>query len=320
MIKLVCKFGIGFLCLLSSCVSVLEEDITRETIRPLYPQVNGIHLGNTVKFSWEKNKKVEKYQVQVFGQHSILLDTIVSNNYINYNLDEAHYTWRVRGVNFAYETSYSDLLNFSIQNSDNLSNQTVVLTSPSDLLYTNNSNITLRWKELPNTLTYTLLIEKMNQSGTTTIYENNALQGSKDTPSSNLFLENAKYTWKITAQNNTSTSIVAGRSFYIDKLVPNTPLLKLPSEASSFKVNEMITLEWDVNDNVTAFDSPIFGVLEIATNTNFSNVLFTFSNLETNKKLITFNQKGVYYWRIKTIDSAGNVSGYSTYRSLVISE
>lgn len=111
------KFRIFAVLLISflfiSCEEVIfSEDISKDVIVVLAPQDNTVVRTTDVRFSWEALEGATSYKVQVakpnFEEASqIVLDSITSELSFMSSLNSADYQWRVKGMNNAYETSYT---------------------------------------------------------------------------------------------------------------------------------------------------------------------------------------------------------------------
>ena len=104
-----------------SCEDLIEvEDISNETVNILAP-VDNITLNTTnVNFSWQPLDFAESYQLQVaspdFENAQVILeDTLVNVTNFAKTLEVGAYQWRVKAINFAYETSYTTQ-NLTIEN------------------------------------------------------------------------------------------------------------------------------------------------------------------------------------------------------------
>ncbi|WP_117885628.1 hypothetical protein [Aureibaculum luteum] len=100
---------------LLSCEEIVNEpNISNETITLLAPANDTtLEKGKTISFNWVYLGDSLNYHLQVatptFAQASqIKLDTVVNVNQFSIDsLSANSYEWRVKGVNFAYETEYT---------------------------------------------------------------------------------------------------------------------------------------------------------------------------------------------------------------------
>ncbi|MHA7843652.1 MAG: hypothetical protein ACX93I_10055 [Winogradskyella sp.] len=298
-----------------ACDDILEEDITDDSIQITYPLEGTVINGNNVQFSWQHLDGADDYRVQVLNDNQIIIvDSLVSENQLTYPIDEGNYQWRVKGENFAYETEYTFPVNFSVDISEDLTNQNVILSTPSDNLYTNNTNITFTWNPLVNADSYTFEVLK-NNNGQTTIYQESEIANTNSNIDSALFDIDAEYIWKVKAVNNGSETPYSERSVYIDRVEPNTPVLNTPIDNSTN--SSLVTFNWSNGTDTGNIQSSITNTIEIATDINFNSILLS-DDTQNNTYQYNFSNIGNYYWRVRAYDSAGNESDNSITRILTI--
>jgi hypothetical protein len=311
-IKIFSLLGIAFFF---ACDDILEEDITGDSIQVVSPLEGTIIEGNNVQFSWQHLDGADDYRVQVLSDNQIVvLDSLVSENQIEYSLNEGNYQWRVKGENFAYETEYTFPINFSVEVSEDLSNQNVVLATPSDNLYTNDPNITFTWNAITSADSYTFEVIRIN-NGETTIYQELGISATSISIDPSLFDVDAEYIWKIKAVNNSSETPYSERTMFIDRIAPNIPALNTPSDNS---INtSLVTFNWTNGTDTGNIQSAITNTIEIASDINFNTILIS-DDTTNNTYQHTFSNASSYYWRVRAYDSAGNVSDNSITRTLTV--
>lgn len=289
-----------------SCEDVFEEDITNDTTQIISPQ-NGQQIeSNVVKFQWNEIKEADKYRVQVYDvNQAMVLDSLISSTNIVYPLAEGNYSWRVRGENFAYQSSYSLPASFSTLISDNLTNQQVVLSSPQNDIYVNFTNITLNWQTLPNATSYS--VEVLNVTNGQQVYSNSSITGISVTlniPN----LADGVYEWRVKAKNSTTeTQQHVARKFSIDTVNPNQVQNQTPANNSIQTVNQQLSFTWTTIPDSGTVQSPISYKVELSHDENFTTIS-QISNASSALFQQTFISGGIYFWRIKAIDGAGNIS------------
>jgi hypothetical protein len=90
---------------------------------------------NVVNFQWNELDGADKYRIQVFNSTSgIVVDSLVTQTNFSSPIEAGSYQWRVRGENSAYESNYTFNINFSVIQTSDLTNQQVILSSPSNNL------------------------------------------------------------------------------------------------------------------------------------------------------------------------------------------
>lgn len=302
-----------------TCSDVFEEDISDESIQLITPTDNSIILGNTVNFSWQQLNDVDSYRIQLFESNlAPVLDSLVEIPSFSYALQPGTYQWRVRGENFAYSSAYSVATNFSVEISEDLSNQTVVLETPSADTYSNsNSNsFIFTWQDLQAANTYNFeLIKNLNNNEQTIFQEQNITENTV-TLNASLFSEDAEYKWNVKGINASSETNFSERSLFLDRVTPNQPILASPDDLESL-AQGIVVFNWTNSVDVGTVQSPIINTLEIATDINFNNIIATVES-SNNTSEYNFTSNDTYYWRIIAIDLAGNQSNFSNIRTLTI--
>ena len=299
-----------------SCDDIIEEDIENDTIQTLFPTEGLLIEGNTVQFAWQALDGADDYRVQVINSNQLLvIDSLVTVTNISFVLNPGSYQWRVKGENFAYTTQYTFPVNFSVEASDDLTNQNVMLLTPSNDFYTNNTNIILTWSPIVSAEDYSLDVIKNNGGQETILQEINILNTNFTLPT-NIFDVDAEYIWKIKALNSTSETSFSERTLFLDRQPPGQPSLVSPSDLESF-ATATVNFNWTIGSDTGNIQSTRTNTLEISTDINFGTLLLS-EDLESNSYQHIFADSDIYYWRILTFDAAGNIGDYSIVRSLTI--
>ncbi|MDD2987148.1 hypothetical protein [Flavobacterium sp.] len=292
------------------CEDILEEDITDDFITLVSPSNKEQIISNVVNFQWQTLKGAKEYRIQVFSENqAIILDSLVGANRFTFQMVPGAFQWRVRGENFAYTSSYSFTSSFSVIESDNLTNQQVILLSP-NVNYYNATSIIFNWQSINVADTYNFELVNVT-NGQVVVHQAEGLTTNSISLNSTVLSDDAEYTWKVKALNSLpSATQFASRNFYIDRINPNQPVNTFPSNNSSQNTAQTITFTWSIPTDTGVIQSAIAYVIEFSNDANFSSVFQT-SNAPTNSFQQIFQSSGDYYWRIKAIDKAGNTSNYS---------
>ncbi len=293
-----------------SCDDIFEKDITNDTIQTISPSNEAVVESNVVNFQWNSLEGADKYRIQVIASNqAIVLDSLVSKTNLTFPLTQGVYQWKVRGENFAYQSSYSTLLNLTVMETSNLANQQVVLSSPSNGFYTNDTNLTCSWLGINKADYYDLELINMTK-GQTVVYQLSDITNTSATLNNTILSQDAEYQWKIRAVNTTSKTAFTSRVFLLDKMNPNQPQNNLPANNAVKVANQSITFDWISPTDTGTIQSPIAYTIEFANSNAFTTIIQT-SNSSTATFSQIFTLAGEYYWRIKTSDTAGNSSIYS---------
>lgn len=294
-----------------SCSDIIEEDISDEKIITYAPNNNAIIEGTTVQFNWQELDDADEYNIQILNESNVIvLDSTVSNTIFDYELDTETYLWKVKGENFAYETDYSPLVQFTVIPFSDLEEQEVNLESPVDLLATNSiTDYRFSWDPIETASYYDFEILELNTDKI--IYTNYGITVSEISIDEDFIINDNAYKWQVRAFNNSSNTEFYYRTFYFDTTEPPAAFLTAPSATDTLNNNEEITFTWIFND-LGVEKTQITAVVEIAMDNNFSNILLTVPDNTTNTFTYTPTITGTYYWRVIGTDAAGNEGEYST--------
>lgn len=299
-----------------ACDDILEEDITNDFIQIISPLEGTVIEGNTVQFSWQALEGADDYKIQIIKSNQVYeVDSLVTTNAFVYTLSEGSYKWRIRGENFAYQTAFNFPVNFTVEETEDLTNQTISLSTPSIDFYTNNTSITCTWNAISFADSYSFELIK-NLNGEETIFQEVAITGTSLSIDAGLLNEDSEYIWKVKAINTTSETPFAERSFFVDTEIPSQPTLSLPADQDTVEPS-LVTFNWTNGSDSGNIQSTITNTLEISTDVNFGTIIFS-TETENNSTSYEFETANTYYWRVKGIDAASNESDYSTVRSIVV--
>ena len=293
-----------------ACDDIFEKDITNDKTEITYPLSGTIVKSNTVDFQWNKLEGANKYKVQIFSMdQSLILEKVVEETNLSYTfIAGGQYQWRVRGENFAYQSSYSQKTSFNVLISNDLTTQQVALLSPQDNRYTNSNNVLLNWQGISSATTYT--IEVINTTNGQMAYgATNLTETSVNLNNTNLS-KDAPYQWRVRAVNSTSQTPFATRIFFIDTVNPNQPENSTPANNSSHSINSQISFSWSIAPDSGIVQSPVTYLFQIASDVDFGTLIQT-SNVSSTSLQQSFSTAGTYFWRVKANDTAGNVSSAS---------
>lgn len=306
------------LVLVYACDDIVEEDITDNIVQIIAPTEGSVIEGNTANFSWINVNGADQYRIQIASSvQTTILDSLVTGTTFNYTINPGTYSWRVKGVNFAYETAYTFPHNFTVESSENLTNQNLTLLTPEDAIYTNNSTFTFTWSPIVTADSYTFELIR-NNGGQQTIVGPivDITTGSYAITDVSIFNIDAEYIWKVKAVNTTSETPNSQRSIFIDRVAPNQPVLMSPNDMET-TTDLVVTFNWANGTDTGNLQSSITNTIEIATDINFNTIIETFQT-ENNTYQYTFASTGTYYWRVKAADAAGNTSDASIIRTIEI--
>ncbi|HEY1040516.1 MAG TPA: hypothetical protein VGF30_13975 [Bacteroidia bacterium] len=283
---------------------IIVKDIKNEFVTVLSPPDGFKTPNNSITFWWEKIDGAEKYNVQIVSPsfssiQQLISDTSVTGDKFVKTLQPGTYQWRVRATNNGGSTPWATRT-LTIDTSSNLAFSSVILASPVDSFYTNATSVNLSWYSVSNASLYTLTI--LGVIGNTNYSTTSATVS---------FPTEGSFTWSVRAENSFSFSPYSSRKIIIDRTAPSAPALTYPStNANNIATND--TLRW------TTATGSNKDVIFISTAADFSNTikLDTVSEVSNGIRRYLINNisspTGTYYWKVKSVDKAGNVGNYST--------
>lgn len=304
----------SLLFIIQACADILVDNISEEKPQIILPVANSILKSGDVLFKWEEVDGATNYQLLVvspsFDSINVLyLDTIIIDNDFIIRLPDGQYEWQLTAINTEY-SSQPVINRFSV-NADstiNLSGKTINLSIPFDNTFTNENLVTFYWNnittanyyifELSNLVDFSSLIT--SKKITTPFYSVN-------------FQADGLYFWRVRAVNESSLTMTqwASRKLNIDRLAPSTPALLLPMNNDSILIKSSSPdLSWSVDP--TSSHDTVF----IYNNAQKDILLLKIASTQNNINLDGTPLDGTtswedYFWEVKSVDLAGNTSGFS---------
>ena len=307
--KTISKIYLTFFCfaILACTKDFITKDISKNSITILAPANNLSTPNNAITFWWEHMEGADKYTLQIVkpdfsSVQQLILDTNIIGDKFNFTLTPGTYQWRIKGVNNAGSTQYVTY-NLIIDTTSNLSSQLIIPIAPVDNYLTGTKTIAFSWNSLSSADNYQLQI--LNSSSTII----------KDTTTTNNYLTTSLttggvYTWKIRAFNAFSISQYNSLlTFTIDVTPPVASVINYPSNSSFVK--DTTYLKWTRSSSDTWYDS-----LYVSIDSAFSSVISASKVYATKLKISSLSStipvsSNYYWWRVRSVDSVGNKSGYS---------
>lgn len=301
----------------------IVKDIKKATMTINAPGENITTPNNAITFWWDELDGVEKYNLQIVKPNfnsvvKLLLDTNITTNKFNYTFTPGTYQWRVRATNASGSTAYVTRT-LIIDTTSNLSNVKVNLIAPAtnSVIAAANNNVTFLWDQLPTATSYELKLTALG--GTTTIIPN--IPGTSTSyaiacPTPVVGAE-ATYTWQVKAFNYSQTLNNTIYSFKIDHKSPSAPGLISPLQFAIVKDSSQLRWNYGIIKNDIKFDSVFIGTYPDSTFTSPIVLSVNRTSISVNSYSIyptltspsnTLTASSYYYWKVKSVDSVGNVS------------
>lgn len=291
---------------LTSCKDIIEEDLEGKTVVLSAPQDCLKTEALTQVFWWEEVVGTLKYNLQIASPsfnniQELVLDSNITKTQYQFTLHPGTYQWRVRAFNGSSTTLYTTY-NLIIDSTANLASQQVVLITPTNGFATTLTTLTFKWYELYNANDYRFELHYNDWTGEL-VYNPEIIDGTE----LSLTLAEGSYAWGVQAQNSSSSSMFTSRSLIIDLTNPSVPQLLTPANADSVS-GSTIYFSWKRG---TDSGSTISDSLYVASDSLFTNLKLSAYLSDTTYNW-TSAVSGKYYWRVKSIDAAGNKSAFSS--------
>jgi hypothetical protein len=297
--------------IISSCEDLVEKDITDSELILVAPGDNLRTPYSTQTFWWEEFEGARAYTLQVVSPsfesiELIFADTTITKNKFTLNLLPGKFEWRVKAQNGYYSGKYSTRT-LQIDSTLDMKGQKVSLISPAEDSYLNSRSILLTWQKLYNADTYNIEVHKINWTGDLAFY---FMAIKYDSITINSLFE-GDYVWGIKALNRNSSTDFTTRKITIDRTVPGLPTLIEPKDKANL-LNLPANLTWN---RIPDTGAPVKDSVLISTDSLFNPNKIIVSKLLADSKLDNAVQDtGTYYWKVKSVDAAGNQSQFSVKR------
>lgn len=298
-----------------ACSDVLEADLEKEQVQLKAP-ANGLVSPQQVQlFWWEPiSENIEGYRMEIVSPNFDSATTLIEltefapDDLTTYTttLAPGTYEWTIFAYNSTSETA-ANVYRLTIQNDSilDLSNQAIQLLEPPADLETQDTSFTFRWGTLDGADSYRFQIAAPDFTFSSNILHDILMT----TDQYELNLTEGEYIWRVRAENDQSVTLYSTRSLVVDQTAPVAPVLLSPANRDT--VSLPVTLSWEVDESSVKDSLYIFpDSLQSApvrivetTDTNFS-----FDDSRANS----------YFWRVKSVDAAGNVSGFSGLRRFFV--
>lgn len=304
------------LCFIFSCNDLIEIDLTSSNITETIPTDNTLAIEFSQTFWWNELKGASNYNLQIVqpsfsSPRKFISDTLIQQNSFTLLLDPGVYEWRVRGENASSYTNYK-VQTLTIDSSLNLSNQSVILSSPSDKSYEANLTQIFSWDAIPNVENYIFQLFSGNTAITTQTTPNNNITYT--------FAAEGAYSWKVIAQNTLTASQPSLTSVITIDTTKPQPITAIRPLLDTITANP-IELTWNTTAPLSILDSTYASQLQISTDSTFATITTKDTLIINRANPIRYNFLNAtigqdYYWRVKGIDRAGNESTYFKHKRI----
>jgi hypothetical protein len=293
----------------------IEDDLTGKTVTILAPADLDTANLLTPLFWWNEISGARSYRLQIvypnfYSPQQLLYDTAVeTDRFIPTLLPGFTYEWRIRPENGSSEGNWVTRT-LTIDSSIGLSNQTIVITLPAaNGTSSSSSSVSFSWNGITGATLYRVEINNVttganavNSTTTLTNYTTTLAQGS--------------YEFRVRAENSSSITDWSTRTFSIDQTAPAAPSLIFPADDASYStVPSSVAFDWS-----SSLDAYVDS-LEVSPDSLFSTGVVLRVAVSALQSTYVWNSAQVsttYFWRIRSIDLAGNRSNYSSVFKFIV--
>lgn len=300
-IIILCSIGIVIAC----TKDFISKDIKNSTVNVIAPANNLSTPNNAITFWWDELEGAEKYNLQIVKPRfdsilQLIVDTTITGNKFNHTFTPGKYQWRIKGINGGGSTVYTTRT-LVIDTTSNLLLVKVNPNLPVDNFKTSNKTITFSWNTLYAASSYNLVIS--DASGQIASFN------TANTSYQYTFASAGIYSWKVQAQNSFSFSLFnTPRYLKIDLTAPSAPAITSPTNNAS--ATDTVHLTWVRSSSDVWYDSLFISTDSFASQIRYMSVYD--KKLQINLINPSLSTGNYYFWRLKSIDSAGNISPYSS--------
>lgn len=305
-----------------SCRDIFETDLSQETEVLVVPANGTIQTNTNVTFMWDNVEGATEYQIQIATPdfataQGYVVDSTIENTDAIFELSPGSFEWKVRALNYASATIYTDPWSLTIDSSFDLTSQSLVLYTPTDAVYTNASSLSFTWQDLYSADSYNFILKSGDWS--TGVELENTTATTNGYTSVYGFTEGA-YSWSVRGENllPSYTTYAVERTIYIDQTDPAKPIGILPDAATSgLEADSSYLFEWTRPTDPGTVNSSLYDSVYVYADTNQLPISTYYSSIEDTLFVLP-SPAGTYFWKVATFDAAGNGSDVSNINSFIV--
>jgi len=287
-----------------SCTEIIDPDMSGRQVVLLAPGDSLSACNGRQLFWWSAVDFAESYNLQIVSPdfqyvERLILDTIVEAHKIEFLLSPGNYQWRVASLNNNNSTEYATRT-LTIENMDGLSSVALFHIEPSDTAYTNTKGQHFFWEADKRIKQYNFNLYYLGQRVV-------SKELSENTTEEQLIWGDGVYKWSVQGISCDSSSSISWSSFYLDTKSPEAPILLNPE--NFFETTDSVVLfKWARGTEETKMK--LSDSLFVYADSTLKEILIS-KKSDTTSYQDTLHANREYYWRVRTIDEAGNLSNYS---------
>lgn len=293
-----------------ACKDIVEPDISKKGVLINSPDDNLKTSQLTLTFWWKEVEGARGYNLQIVkgtftGNPQLITDTnITGGEKYMQQFTPGAYQWRIRAYNNEYKTNYYSR-SFTVDSALTLSGQTPTAILPLNNTYTKNPMVYFNWNELLNATEYRFEIYNMVDSVITDKLTQVDLTNANYT---HTFASNdGKYAWRVQARNDNSLSNFS--NYYYVNIKTSLPGNSTPINTDTVSLNSNLILNWNRSTSTAVYGDSVIIASDSLFTQNLYSVFTTGSTYTFNNSVLqSFSGNTYIYWRLRTVDKAGNAS------------
>lgn len=298
----------ALILIMAACSTWQEKQIDEEVVEVFVPRDSLQTEIATQLFYWYYVNGATNYELQIVTPSfaridRLILDTVIAGNRYEFTLSPGTYEWSIRAFNGSSSTDYT-VSRLYIDSTLDLTNQTVVLLSPLNKDTSNLGTYMFKWQKLYNADSYQFELFQPDRFG--------QLIHSQELINENLNYSpqtEGAFEWRVKAINDNSQTVFFEREFYRDATSPLAPNLQAPSNNAMLS-NATINFNWQSDRTGSSVKDTLF----LSTDSSFGGLPYAKYYSPNGKVVADTLSTGVYYWRVRSYDRAGNIGAWSVIR------
>jgi M6 family metalloprotease-like protein len=291
--------------------------LTIDTVRParptlLLPARDALVTTNLPSFDWSDVPDAARYDLQVdnssaFSSPEVVAAPVDSAHTVTTLLADGRYFWRVRAVDAAGNASLWTSAWTVWVDIDPAPAPT--LLSPADGSPTNDNTPTFAWQAVPGLTSYR--IQASTRADFSSLAVNSTTSGTTHTPGT--ALADGLYYWRVQARGADGIWGLwsAVWTLTIDTVRPARPTLISPASGAILGTGQP-ALDWSDVPDAAHYE------LQVDNSSAFSSPEVVVSTVASAHTVTPPLPDGRYYWRVRTVDAAGNRSSWTSAWSFTL--
>ncbi len=193
---------------------------------------------------------------------------------------------------------------------EDLSDKTMVLNAPSDSTQSINSAVTFWWETLVDATAYNLQVVEPTFSQANALLLDTLISDNQFEFS----LYPGAFEWRVAGLNSNSQTAYTTYSLSIDSSLDLTGQAVVLAEPEANFASNSLAQEfyWDAIYSANYYD------FSIHRSTAFGALEFSVYETENTQQSYTFSQDGVYYWKVRAVNTVSNTRTPYTSRKIIL--